>query len=188
MWRFAMRRRKPKLSPYEIPILPNGRAYYAVIDVEALIIGNMDIVEQVAIVFVDMWGREALGVKYQIYQPMNASQIAYSYGIDQQLVQKGIDGYTLVTHDNYIHDNPYSCERWGAVRKRIINMCELHAIEVYAKGIDLEYRVFYGELPFLDLAWWGCPKYPGEVHDPLCECRFFSQYIPDLIKRPVYIC
>lgn len=186
MWRFARRRPAPTVS--DMPQLPNGKAYFAVIDVEALVMGKMDIVEQVAIVLVDIYGQEVLGEKHMIYQPLNASQLAHSYGMDQQIVQKAIDGYALVTHDNYIHDNPYSYERWGSVRRRINSICQQYAVAVYAKGIALEYRVFYGELPFWDLAWWACPRYPGEVHDPLCECRFFSQYIPDLIRRPVYVC
>ena len=186
MWRIARKKAIPQAD--DIPILPNGKNYFIVIDVEALVTKKTDVVEQLAIVVVDMYGQEVLGEKHMIYQPMNSAKLAQSYKLDQQEVQKAIDGYTLVTRDNYIHDNPYKYKRWGPVRKRVITICQLYAIAVYAKGISLEYRVFYGELPFWDLAWWGCPKYPGEVHDPLSECRFFSQYIPDLIRRPVYIC
>lgn len=185
MWRFSHQR--PARATGDVPELPNGKVYYAVIDVEALVMGKVDIVEQVAVVLVDMYGQEVLGEKHMIYQPLNAAQLAKSYSIDQQAVQKAIDGYALVTRDNYVHDNPYSAERWGVVRKRIVSMCQRYAVAVYAKGIALEYRVFYGELPFWDLAWWGCAKYPHAVHDPLNECRFFSQYIPDLIRRPVYL-
>ena len=192
MWKFNQRRTSPSSTSYsiinDIPQLTGGRAYFAVIDVEALVMGKMDIVEQVAIVLVDVFGKEVLGEKHMIFQPMNAEQLAQSYHLDPHIVQKGIDGYTLVTRDNYVHDNPYVFERWGPVRKRIVNICQRYAMAVYAKGIALEYRVFYGELPFWDLAWWGAPKYPGDVHDPLNECRFFSQYIPDLVRRPTYIC
>ena len=188
MWRFGQGRKKESPPQQAIPYLPGGKAYYAVIDVEALVLGKMDIVEQVAIVLVDMFGYEVLGEKHMIYQPMSAVQISKAYGLDSVIVQKGIDGYKLVTHDDYIHADVYNYERWGSIRKRTIQICHLYAMAVYAKGISLEYRVFYGELPFWDLAWWGAPKYPGEVHDPLSECRFFSQFIPDLIRQPVYVC
>ena len=110
--------------------------------------------------------------------------------MDTAVVLKAVDGYRKVTHDNYVHDYPmlYGYKQWGPVRKRITQICRLYAVCAYAKGMDLEYRVFFGEIPFLDLAWWGAPKYPNDVHDPLSECRFFSQYIPDLLNRPVYIC
>ena len=192
MWRF--RRRLPgggdqqqQPPPPPVPELPLGRAYYAVIDVEALVFGRVDIVEQVAIVLVDMFGREVLGEKHMIYQAMTSHQLAESYSLDPQNVQRGIQGYEMITHDGYMHNDPSTYERWGTVRKRIMQICQRYAVAVYAKGIALEYRVFYGELPFFDLAWWGAPKYPHEVHDPLSECRFFSQFIPDLIRRPVYL-
>ena len=182
------RMHEPQPPPIPIPELVDGKSHFAVIDVEALVMGKMDIVEQVAIILVNMYGREVLAEKHMIYQPMNAEQLVQAYDLEPQVVQRGIDGYMLVTHDNYVHDNPYSYERWGTVRKRVVHICQMYALAVYAKGIALEYRVFYGELPFLDLVWWGAKKYPGEVHDPLLECRFFAQYIPDLIKGPVYVC
>ena len=182
MWR---RKRQVPLSD---TYLPGGRSYFAVIDVEALVMDRIDVVEQVAIVLVDLFGREVLGEKHMIYQPLDSGGLSRSYGVGIDNVQKAIDGYRKVTRDDYIHRDPFAYERWGPVRKRLTQICRDYAVAVYAKGIALEYRVFYGELPFWDLAWWSAPKYPGEVHDPLCECRFFSQYIPDLIRNPVYIC
>jgi hypothetical protein len=170
-----------------LPYLPDGRSYYAVIDVEALVMGRVDVVLQAAIVVVDAFGREMLGEKHMVYQPLNAEQLAASYNLDRAIVDRGVYGYELVTHDNYVHADPNRFERWGAVRKRIQQICQRYALVVYAKGIELEYRVFYGELPFYDLAWYGCPKYPLPVHDPLMECRYFSSWIPDLISRPVYL-
>jgi hypothetical protein len=188
MWRFYPLSRRHHTRPKELPSLPNGRSYFAVVDVEALVMGKMDIVEQVAFILVDIYGNEVVAEKHMIYQPLNADQLAHSYNIDIKNVQKGIDGYKLVTQDNYIHDNPYIYERWGPVRKRIVQMCQLYAAAVYAKGIELEARVFYGELPLMDLAWWGCPRYPGQVHDPLAEIRFFAGWIPDLITKRYFVC
>lgn len=170
-----------------LPYLPEGRAYYAVIDVEALVMGRVDVVLQAAIVLVDAYGREVLGEKHMVYQPLTADQLAASYNLDRSFVDRGIQGYEMITQDSYVHADANRFERWGAVRKRIQQICQRHAVAVYAKGIDLEYRVFYGELPFYDLAWYGCPKYPLPVHDPLMECRYFSAFIPDLVRRPVYL-
>ena len=188
MWRF--RQRFGQLQPppiQDIPYLPLGRSYYAVIDVEAIILGKVDMVEQAAIVLVDCLGQEVLGEKHMIYQPMDAGQLGAAYEVDPETVQRGIAGYEKVTHDGYIHADVSFYERWGIVRKRIVRICQRYAVAVYAKGIDLEYRVFYGELPFFDLAWYGAQKYPLAVHDPLMECRFFRQWIPDLLRQPMYI-
>ena len=170
-----------------LPKLPNDQPYYAVIDVEALVMGRVDVVEQAAILLVDSYGREVLGEKHMIFQPLSAEQLASSYNLDRADVDRGIYGYELVTQDGYVHADPSTYERWGAVRKRIQLICQYYATVVYAKGIDLEDRVFYGELPFYDLAWFGAKRYPLPVHDPLMECRFFSQFVPDLIRRPVYL-
>lgn len=173
-----------------MPQLPLGRSYYAVIDVEALVTPKVDIVEQVGFVLVDALGREVLGEKHMIFQPFNADQIARRYAMNPAEVYRAVAGYRLVTRDNYVHDYPqlYGYKQWGPVRKRITQICRQYAAATFAKGMELEYRVFFGEIPFLDLAWWGAPKYPNEIHDPLSECRFFSQFIPDLQNRPVYIC
>lgn len=170
-----------------LPYLPLGRSYYAVIDVEALVMGHVDVVLQAAIVVVDAYGCEALAEKHMVYQPLTAPQLEASYKLEPSIVDRGIRGYETITQDSYIHADSTRYARWGAVRKRLQQICQRYAVVVYAKGIDLEYRVFYGELPFYDLAWYGATKYPLPVHDPLMECRYFVQFIPDLIRQPVYL-
>lgn len=174
-------------------VLLFGKAYFAVIDVEALIMYStrssnaINIVEQVAIVLIDQYGREVLGEKHMIYQPMDNEQLASSYGISLEAVKKSSDAYTRITGDYPVHRDPKKYEKWSDVRKRVLHLCREYALIVYAKGITLENSVFYGEIEFHDLAWYGCPKYPLPLHDPLQECRFFAQYIPETYPRPYYI-
>lgn len=170
-----------------LPTLPKGKTYYAVIDIEALVLGVADVIEQVGIVLVDIYGEEALGEKHMVFQPMDARKLAIVYGTDIQTVERAVEGYERITQDSYIHGDRRATELWGYVRERIVQICQLYAVAVYAKGMALESRVFYGDLFFSDLAWWGACKYPNPVHDPLSECRFFAQFIPDLIRRPVYV-
>jgi hypothetical protein len=175
------------------PYLPQGRAYFAVIDVEAIVLqasrnnNTINIVEQVAIVLIDQWGREAFGAKYMVYQPMDTLQIASSYRVDIDIVNKSSDAYKRITGDNPVHRDLRRYEKWSTVRKRIMQLCRDYALVVYAKGISLENSVFYGELDFHDLAWYNCPKFPLALHDPLVECRFFAQYIPETNPRPFYV-
>ena len=175
------------------PQLPFGKAYFAVIDVEAVIIHPMkggapvNVVEQVAIVLIDNWGREVLGEKHMVYQPMDNLQLAAAYGATLADVKKSSEAYNRITGDGFIHKDVRRYERWSNVRKRVMKLCRDHALLVYAKGIALETAVFYGELEFQDLAWTGCPRYPLALHDPLQECRFFAQYIPETMVQPFYI-
>lgn len=187
MWRRHPPIKAQQTSP---PILPLGKAYFAVIDVEALVLhhtNTINIVEQVAIVFIDQWGREALGEKHMVYQPMDNAQISRSYGIELEEVNRSSEAYHRITGDNPVHRDIKKYERWANVRKRVLQLCRDYALLVYAKGIVLENSVFYGEIEFHDLAWYGCPKYPLALHDPLQECRFFAQYIPETYPKPFYI-
>ena len=63
---------------------------------------------------------------------------------------------------------------------------------MYAKGASLERTVLGSYLNIQDLEWYGCPKYPGELHDPLQECIFFSDYVPEIYAirhcpSPLYV-
>lgn len=136
---------------------------------------------------IDQRGREVLGEKHMIYQPMDNGQISRAYGVPLENVKASSDAYQRITGDNHVHRDPGRYEMWTTVRKRILRLCRNYALLVYAKGISLENAVFYGELDFHDLAWWGCPKFPLALHDPLQECRFFAQWIPETYPKPFYI-
>lgn len=164
----------------ELP-LGGGRQYYAVIDVEALVLGSVvNVVEQVAFVLYDVNGREVWAEKHSIYQPYDIANLVAIYGVPQAIVEKSVEAYKRITGDDPVHSDHAKHERWSEVRKHIQKSCQYHAAAVYAKGTSLEASVFYGAIEFLDLAWWGCPKYPLPIHDPLKECRFFATYIPEI--------
>jgi len=171
----SLTRRKPELP------LPGGRIYYAVIDVEALILGNViNIVEQVAFVLYSLDGAEVWAEKHMIYQPHTGEALSRMYGVDMEIVQRSVDAYKRITGDEPVHSNMRTFERWSDVRRHIQKACHDHASTVYAKGTSLEASVFYGTIEFQDLAWFGCPRYPLPLHDPLKECRFFAQWIPEI--------
>lgn len=166
----------------EIPALDPTKPYYAVIDVEALVLGSViNVVEQIAFVLYDIDGTEAWSEKHIIFQPHGVADLSKMYGVPRQTVQRSVDAYTRITGDaNPVHSNPRIHPKWCHIRRHILKACRDHAAAVYAKGTQLENSVFYGTINFLDLAWWGCPKYPLAVHDPLLECRFFAQFIPEI--------
>ena len=167
----------------ELP-LQGGREYYAVIDVEALILGNViNIVEQIAFVLYDIDGAEVWAEKHMITQPHTGEELSKMYSVDMGVVQRSVDAYRRITGDDPIHRDPRAFERWSDVRKHIQKACHDHALSVYAKGPSLEISVFYGAIDFQDLAFFGCPKYPLSPHDPLKECRFFAQWIPEIRDR-----
>jgi hypothetical protein len=162
-----------------------GEIGYAVIDVEALMLGPVKVVEQVACVIMSAdTGKEIFGEKHMVYQPHDFGGLMSKYGQPESVVRKAIEGYVHVTHDNPVHDNPMIHPTWSAVRNRIRKILRRRAIRVYAKGASLERTVFGSSLEIQDLEWFGCPKYPEAVHDPLLECRFFAQYIPELSAKP----
>jgi hypothetical protein len=170
-----MEKRRP-----ELPLL-GGQIYYAVIDVEALILGDViNIVEQVAFVLYNIDGAEVWAEKHMIYQPRTGRELSKIYGVDMEVVQRSVDAYTRITGDDPVHNNASTFEKWANVRNHIQKACRDHAAAVYAKGTSLEASVFYGVIEFRDLAWFGCPKYPLALHDPLKECRFFAQWIPEI--------
>lgn len=176
-----------KYRPTELG-LPGGKSYYAVIDVEALILGNViNIVEQIAFVLYDINGIEVWAEKHMIYQPKSLETLSKEYGVDWSIVKASSDAYTRITGDNPLHADCRVYNKWPLVRRHIQRACRDHAAVVYAKGPALETSVFYGEINFLDLAWFGCPKYPIPLHDPLMECRYFAQYIPEIQQQRMII-
>lgn len=161
-----------------------GDIGYAVIDVEALILGPVKVVEQVACVIISAATcQEIFAEKHMVYQPFGPDGLVTHYGQPMSVVQKAIDGYTYITRDDPVHNDPMIHPTWSAVRNRIRKILRRRAIRIYAKGASLERTVFGSTLDICDLEWTGCPRYPEPVHDPLLECRFFSQYIPELALR-----
>jgi hypothetical protein len=157
-----------------------GEIGYAVIDVEALLLGPVKVVEQVAcIIMSSATGKEIFAEKHMVYQPFDANGLVMHYGQSMDVVRRAIDGYVHVTRDNPVHDDPMNNPTWSAVRNRLRKILRRRAIRVYAKGASLERTVFGSTIDVQDLEWWGCPKYPEAVHDPLLECRFFANYIPE---------
>lgn len=158
-----------------------GEIGYAVIDVEALLLGKVNVVEQIACVIISAAsGKEVFSEKHIVYQPYGERGLVSKYGETVERVRRAIDGYKLVTCDNHVHDDPVKNPPWNAVRNRLRKILRRRAIKVYAKGADLERSVFGHTMNIQDLEWYGCPKYPKRIHDPLDECRFFSQYIPEI--------
>ena len=165
--------------------LPPEQKFYAVVDVEALVLGYVvNVVEQIAFVLYDDDGREVWAEKHFIYQPYDNISLVRLYGVPLEIVERSVAAYKRITGDEPVHNDPHKpYERWSVVRRHVQKACQYHARRVYAKGISLETSVFYGNIEFLDLAWWGCPKYPLALHDPLQECRFFAMYIPEIRAR-----
>lgn len=159
-----------------------GEPGYAVIDVEALILGPvMRIVEQVGFVLISSsTGSEIMGEKHIVYQPYDDSSLAAQYGQPQEVVDYASSAYKRITGDDPIHNDPMKHPTWCAVKTRLRKILRHRAIKVYAKGAALERTVFGKAFPIYDLEWTGCPKYPLSIHDPLEECRFFANYIPEL--------
>lgn len=158
-----------------------GEIGYAVIDVEALMLGPVKVVEQVAcILLAASTGCEVFAEKHMVYQPFDAAGLCAHYGQPPEVVKRAIDGYILVTRDNPVHNDPRINPSWSAVRNRIRKILRRRAIKVYAKGAALERTVFGTSMEIQDLEWYGCEKYPLPVHDPLLECRFFAKFIPEL--------
>ena len=157
---------------------------YAVVDVEALVMRQVDIVEQVALIIVNENGVELLAEKHMVYQPFNILQLHQIYGIDLRIIETAVQGYQMVTGDYFIHPFIQLHERWNEVRRRIGNLCKTTVDAVFAKGTALECRVFYKEFPIIDLACYGVPKYPKELlHDPLAECRYFGSFLPQVLTQ-----
>jgi hypothetical protein len=162
-----------------------GEMGYAVLDVEALILGPIKVVEQVACVIMSSaTGREVFAEKHYVYQPYGLESLVQHYGQPMPIVQRAVDGYVKVTGDNPLHDDPSTQPTWSAVRNRLRKILGRRAISVYAKGAALERTVFGTAMNIRELETYGCPRYPGRLHDPLDECRFFSGYIPELQPPP----
>lgn len=151
----------------------------AVLDIEALVMENFVLVEQIGLLIVDYTGRELYAKKFIIQQPYGVDQIQIKYSLEKDTVEKAIKGYTLVTGDNYIHPKSRQTYSWKNAKEEMREYIRQYKPTIWAKGAALERRVFGKEYLIYDLEEYGCPKYPyGKFHDPLDECRFFANYIP----------
>lgn len=159
-----------------------GEAGYGLVDVEALIIGpRVKVVEQVAILLISAeTGDELVAEKHIVYQPYDTSALSAKYGQDIRTVIGSVEAYKRITGDDPVHSDPSIHPSWSAVRNRVRKIFRRRAIRVYAKGAGLERTVFGTSFDIDDLEWYNCPKYPGLIHDPLEECRFFSKYVPEM--------
>lgn len=151
------------------------KTYSAVVDIEGIVLSKGPcIVEQLGLVIVDGDNQEIVGRKYWVRQTLSAEDISAKYGVDMETVARGIQGYVRTTGDaQYVHKRGIP---WSLVKSDVLGMIARTGATVYAKGAGLERRVL--NIPILELVDYGCPKYPGEQHDPLSECRFFAKYIP----------
>lgn len=151
-----------------------------VIDVEALVLGSIGkyIVEQVAYVVVDGYGKEMTSCKCIIYQPLNAHELVSAIGCSFDDVSTAIYHYKRITRDaSYIHAD-ISFPDWDTMKDIITFTQRRFNATVYAKGAKMESQLFHDSFHVHELAAYGCPKYPHQVHDPLSECFFFAQYLP----------
>lgn len=161
-----------------------GEPGYAVIDVEALILGpRVRVVEQVAFVLMSSaTGREILSEKHMVLQQDDLKELCNHYSQKLDVVNNAVLAYRRITGDDPVHADPMIHPSWSAVKNRVRKILRHRAIKVYAKGAALERTVFGYSIEIDDLENYGCPKYPLAIHDPLEECRFFSRYIPELQK------
>lgn len=160
-----------------------GDMGYAVVDVEALLLGpRVRVVEQVGYVLRSATtGAELLAEKFIVYQPHGVDALVANYSQPRSVVDQAVAAYCRITGDpSPVHDDPGLHPSWAAVKYHINRVLKARAFKVYAKGADLERRVFGTLFAIHELELFGCPKYPGAIHDPLEECRFFSRYIPEL--------
>jgi hypothetical protein len=139
------------------------------------------VVEQVGFVIISAsTGREILAEKHIVYQPKTTDELIQYYNQPREIVEFSVNAYRRITGDNPVHDDPTNQPIWSAVKTRIRKIMRRRAIKVYAKGASLERTVFGKAFEIDDLEYYGCPKYPMEIHDPLEECRFFAKFIPEL--------
>lgn len=183
--------RKPK-EPWAMPIpytivpiwrIPPVRCYVsacaAVLDIEALVMWNFVLVEQIGFVIIDFTGRELFAKHYIIEQPLNDTELMERYSMDPDCLRKAIEGYEKVTGDNYVHQKSRVTYTWKNACFELDAVIRQYKPIIWAKGANLERRVFGMKYIINELEEHGCPKYPpGNLHDPLAECRFFSRYIP----------
>lgn len=164
-----------------------GDRGYVVVDAEALIFGKHVVVEQIAFVLISsQTGREILAEKHIVHQPFNYLQLANKFRVPMETVIKAIQGYTYITHDMmYIHDDYNTSCPWRAIRGRLQKIFKNRAIKIYAKGKELEQRLLGPKYVVEELSQYDCPKYPYMPHDPLTECRFFAQYIPEIKTKVI---
>jgi hypothetical protein len=155
-----------------------NRNAHAIIDVEALITRKIIIIEQIGIVVVS----EDASIVYEehhiiVKQPLTIEQLETRFDIPKQQLYHAIYGYNLVTGDNYIHNVGMS---WRSAKAIVIKIIKQYNAIAWAKGADLERKIFEKDLVIYDLADFGCPKYPWKIHNPLNECRYFAQFIPKI--------
>lgn len=163
-----------------------GEMGYLVIDVEAILLGPQRcVVEQLGLALRSCdTGNLILAERFTIYQPNNINTIARLYGVPRDLVAKSVAAYKMVTGDNYVHDDCENHFRWSKVKGHVLHMIKNRVIKTYAKGAALERMVMGNSVIIDDLEWFNCPKYPLAIHDPMEECIFFADFIPELLPPP----
>lgn len=159
-------------------------------DVEALVSKDVAVVEQIGLLIVALepdpsTGRLRCRVVEEhlivVRQDLTRDELAQQFRIDRYRVDAAIAGYQLVTGDRcYMHADGL---QWPDALGFVVNAVRAHGAVVWAKGADLERRVFGRFLEIYDLADYGCPKYPYPRHNPLDECKFFSQYLAHIYSR-----
>lgn len=150
----------------------------AVIDIEALVMKNFVLVEQIGFIIIDRFGRELFAKKFYIEQPLNERELSERYSFNAGALRAAINGYEWVTGDSYIHPKTRYTYTWSEACTVLHGIINQYRPIIWAKGAALERRVF-GMYIINELEDFGCPKYPSErKHDPLEECWYFSQFIP----------
>ena len=172
-----------------VPTMPTPMSrpddIYMVVDLEALVIApQMYVIEQAAYVVVDANCNEVSSGRFCVKQTEDSAALVRKFGLPSaEPVETAIDNYVACTGDpHYVHDDDESVS-WSWARGFISELSRRFVATTYAKGISLEQKAFGHRITFVDLAWYGCPKYQRPLHDPLDECRFFARYIPQL-KSP----
>lgn len=84
----------------------------AVIDIEALLLKNIVLVEQIGFLIRNNTGVELFGKRYIIEQPLSQREIEERYQLDHYTVMKAIEGYQKVTGDDYVHPKSRETYTW----------------------------------------------------------------------------
>jgi hypothetical protein len=145
-----------------------------IVDVEAIVLPNTNIVEQVAFVHLDPRNNELFSNKFIVIQQLGVSDICAKYSLSVPVVEKACNNYSRITGDGIIHQEGH---RWCDVRAYMIELCCEPSVFTYAKGATLERKLFGRYFPVYELEEFNCPKYPYPIHDPLEECRFFARNV-----------
>jgi len=164
----------------------HGRRWLAmIVDLEALVFSGgtaPPVAEQAAYVVIDDAGEEVGAGFFSVRQTMGPRDIAVRFGMSRSAMDAAVEGYCRVTGDRDIVHSMHGEPTWHDVRhhlERTAAACDW----VFAKGATLERRLLPGiAMRIVDLEWFGCPRYPARVHDPLAECRFFARFLSPRAK------